>query len=76
MGFHSTAWDMPQGLDLGVLWGVGVQFFSEIQPGVSYLHEWHMHQRHFWGAHPLGPWGGPKGQISLNLNYKVNFSDF
>ena len=26
-----------------------------------------------------GPWGpgeGPKGQISLNLNYKVNFKDF
>ena len=27
----------------------------------------------------LAPWGlgeGPKGQISLNLNYKVNFKDF
>ena len=34
-------------------------------------------QRHkFFGPHPLGPWGGPKGQISLNLNHKVNFKDF
>ena len=33
--FHSTAWVMSQGWDLGVLWGVGGQkylFFSEIQP--------------------------------------------
>ena len=26
--------------------------------------------------HPLGPWGGSKGQISINFNYKVNFKDF
>ena len=28
---------------------------------------------------PPPPWGlgeGPKGQLSLNLNYKVNFNDF
>ena len=25
---------------------------------------------------PMGPGEGPKGQISLNLNYKVNFKDF
>ena len=25
------------------------------------------------GSPPLGPLGGAKGQISLNLNYKVNF---
>ena len=33
--FHSVAWVMPQGWDLGVPWGVGVSknfFFSEIQP--------------------------------------------
>ena len=33
----------------------------------------------FFGPRPLGPWGpgeGPKGQISLNLNYKDNFKDF
>ena len=27
---------------------------------VSYLHEWHMHGRHFFGPRPLGPWGGTK----------------
>ena len=32
--FHSVAWVMPQGSDLGVPWGVGwsKNFFSEIQP--------------------------------------------
>ena len=43
---------------------------------VSYLHEWHMQRHHFWVPAPWGPGEGPKGQISLNLNYKVNFKDF
>ena len=32
--FHSIAWVMPQGWDLGVPWGVGgsKNFFSQIQP--------------------------------------------
>ena len=30
----------------------------------------------FFFPHPLGPWGGSKGQISLNFNYIVNFKDF
>ena len=32
--FHSVAWVMPQGWDLGVPWGVGgsKNFFSKIQP--------------------------------------------
>ena len=33
----------------------------------------------FYAPHPLVPLGGgggAKGQISLNLNYKVNFQDF
>ena len=29
-----------------------------------------------WVPTPWGPREGPKGQISLNLNYKVNFKDF
>ena len=41
---------------------------------VSYLHEWHIQQHHFWV--PSGLREGPKGQVSLNLNYKVNFKDF
>ena len=30
----------------------------------------------FWAPTPRGLWEGPKGQISFNLNYKVNFKDF
>ena len=30
----------------------------------------------FWIPTPWGLEEGPKGQISLNLNYKVNFKDF
>ena len=62
--FHLVAWVMPQGSDLGVLWGFGGQifFFSKFDQilCVSYLHEWHMHQHHFLGPRPLGPWGGAK----------------
>ena len=30
----------------------------------------------FFGPAPWGPGEGPKGQISLNFSYKVNFKDF
>ena len=30
----------------------------------------------FFGPTPWGPGEGPKGQISFNFNYKVNFKDF
>ena len=30
----------------------------------------------FFGPAPWGPREGPKGQISFNFNYKVNFKDF
>ena len=33
---------------------------------VSCSHEWGV-QRHIFWPRPLGPWGGPKGQISLNI---------
>ena len=36
---------------------------------VSYLHEWHMQRHNFWVRASLGLGEGPKGQISLNLNY-------
>ena len=65
----------------GTVGGCGVKkiFFPKFNQiwCVSYLHEWHMQRHHFLGPPP--PWGpgeGPKGQISLNLNYKVNFKDF
>ena len=58
--FHSAAWVMPQGWDLGVLWGDGGGsiFFLKFNQSwcVSYLHEWHMQQHSFLG--PLGE--GPK----------------
>ena len=77
--FYTTAWVMPKewGWDLGVLWGVGGvknNFLKFNQSWcVSYLHEWHMQQHFLWVPHPLGLWGGAKGQISLNLNYYINF---
>ena len=30
-------------------------------------------QQHIFGSAPWGPGEGPKGQISLNFNYMVNF---
>ena len=30
----------------------------------------------FFGPAPWGPGEGPKGQISFNFNYEVNFKDF
>ena len=77
--FHSVAWVMPQGLDLGVLWGVGgpKTFFPKFNQiwCVSYLHEWHMQRHNFLGSTSCGLGEEPKGKISLNLNYKVNFKD-
>ena len=64
------------GVGLG---GTGVKnFFPKFNQiwCVSYLHEWHMQRHNCLGPHPWGLWEGPKGQISLNLNYKVNFKDF
>ena len=63
--FHLTAWLMPQGWDLGVLWGVGVSiFFLKFNQSwcVSYLHEWHMQQHIILGPPP--PWALGRGQRS------------
>ena len=64
--FHLAAWVMPQGWDLGVLWEVvgSNNFLSRNSTSFGVL------------VTPWGPGEGPKGQISLNLNYKVNFKDF
>ena len=43
---------------------------------VSCSHEWGVQQHIFFGPAPWGPGEGPKGQISLNFNYKVNYNDF
>ena len=76
--FHSVAWVMPHGWDLGVPWGVEVHFspkFNQIWC-VSYLHQWHMQRHNFWVPAFWDLGEGPKGQISFNLNYKVTFKDF
>ena len=53
-------------------------FFSKFNQiwCVSNLHQWHMPRLIFLVPTPWGPGEEPKGQISLNLNHKVNFEDF
>ena len=61
----------------GTMGGLGGQnfFFPKFNQiwCVSYLHEWHMHRHQFLGSRPLGPWGGAKGQISLNYSQFQRF---
>ena len=61
------------GVGLGGTLGVGwVQKNSEIQPElVCELITCMAHAivQLFGSPHHLGPWGGAKGQVSLNLNY-------
>ena len=62
--FHSVAWVMPQGSDLGVQWRVewSKTFFPKFNQiwCVSNLHQWHMQRHNFLDPHPLGPLGGAK----------------
>ena len=79
--FHLVAWVMPQGSDLGVPWGglgVKIFFISKFNQiwCVSYLHEWHMHRRHFLGPHPLGPWGGAKRSNIIKSELQSQFQRF
>ena len=77
--FHLVAWVMPQGSDLGVPWGFGGQFFflnsTRFGARVAYMNGT-FDSTIFWVPAPWGLGEGPKGQISLNLNYKVNFKGF
>ena len=78
--FHSVAWVMPQGSDLGVPWGVewSKNFFSEFNQiwCVSNLHQWHMHWHNFFGPHPLGPWGGAKRSNIIKSQSQSQFQRF
>ena len=72
---------MPQWWDLGVPWGGGglrVIFcfpkFNQIWC-VSYLHEWHMHRRHFLWP-PLVPWGGTKRSNIIKSELQSQFQRF
>ena len=59
-------------------WGVKKIFFPKFnQIGcVSFLHERHMHRCHFWGPHPLGPWGGAKRSNIIKSELKGQFQRF
>ena len=77
--FHSVAWVMPSGGTWGYRGGGGQKTISEIQPNsVCELLKCMAHAaaQFFWVPNPWGLGKGPKGQISFNLNYKVNFKDF
>ena len=80
--FHLAAWDScRRGGTWGYLGGLGrskkIFFRNSTRFGV-----WPTYMNGtcfgtiFWVPAPWGLGEGPKGQISLNLNYKVNFKDF
>ena len=78
MGFSFGRLGHALGVGLGGTVGVkwSKNFFSEIQPELVcelLTSMAHATTQFFWSP-PLGE--GPKGQISLNLNQKVNFKDF
>ena len=79
--FHSVAWVMPQGSDLGVPWGVEWSkkiFFPKFNQicCVSNLHQWHMQRHNFLGPNPLGPWGGAKRSNIIKSQSQSQFQRF
>ena len=78
--FHSVAWVMPQGWDLGVPWGVGgpKTFFPKFNQiwCVSYLHEWNMQRHNFLGPRFLGPWRGAKRSSIIKSQLQSQFQRF
>ena len=78
--FHS-AWGHAPGVGLrGTAGGLGGQknfFFNFNQTWcVSYSHEWRMHQHHFLGPRPLGPWGGAKRSNIIKPELQSHFQRF
>ena len=79
--FHSVAWVMPQGWDLGVPWGVEWSkkiFFPKFNQiwCVSNLHQWHMQRHKFFGPHPHGPCGGAKRSNIIKSQSQSQFERF
>ena len=86
--FHSFAWVMPQGWDLGVPWvgggggGGGLGGPKTFYPKfnqiwcVSYLHEWYMQRHNFLGPRLLGPWGGAKRSNIIKSQLQSQFQRF
>ena len=80
-GFSFGRLGHAPGSDLGVPWGVewSKNIFSQIQPDLVcelLTSMAHATTHFFLVPTPWVPREGPKGQISLNLNHKVNFKDF
>ena len=80
-GFSFGRLGHAQGVGLrGTVGGLGVKnfFFSKFNQiwCVSYLHEWHMHRRHFLGPRPLGPWGGAKRSNIIQSELHSQFQRF
>ena len=78
--FHSVAWVMPQGSDLGTVgveWSKKKKFtkFNQIWC-VSNLHQWHMQWHNFLDPHPLGPWGGAKRSNIIKSQSQSHFQRF
>ena len=80
--FHSVAWVMPQGMDLGVPGGGGGVSGQKKNPKfnqiwcVSYLHQWHVQRLKIFGPHPLGPWGGAKRSNIIKSQSQIQFQRF
>ena len=78
--FHSIAWVMTQGWDLGVPWELGGQttFFPKFNQiwCVSYLHQWHMQRHNFLGPCLLGPRGGAKRSNIIKSQLQSQFQRF
>ena len=79
--FHSVAWVMPQGQDLGLRWGVESSkefFFPKFNQMwcVSNLHQWHMQRHNILDSHPLGPWGGAKRSNIIKSQSQSQFQRF
>ena len=81
MGFFiRPPWSCTKGGTWGYRWGCGVNFFFFLNSTrfgvlVTYMNGT-CTGTIFWVPAPWGLGEGPNGQISLNLNYKVNFKDF
>ena len=77
--FHIWPGVMPQGWDLGYRGGLGggggIRNSTRFGAWVTYMNAT-CNGVIVWVPAPWGLGEGPKGQISLNLNYKVNFKDF
>ena len=78
--FHSVAWSCPRGQTWGYHGGLSGQkkIFSEIQPDLvcELLTSMAHATAHFFGPHPLGPWGGAKRSNIIKSQSQSQFQRF